>query len=369
LSNQHIRYSQSTAMWAICKASLRALMRSPTAIVFSFVFPFIFILVFGFIGGGGPIVRIAFSGKSDTTNVFYSTLKSISNIRIVQKDSVELEEDLRKGRITAILDITKSKDSSSPAYNIRYHTSTAAVDRIQILRSMLTSIMYTIDKTRFPNAPSMAKMEAPVVVQGRPYRTIDFILPGQLGFSLLSAAVFGIAFAFFNLKQTLVLKRFYATPINRLNIVLGEVAARTIFQLAVTALILVIGVFFFKYTLINGFVTFLEIMLLSFIALIIFMAFGFIISGRAKSDNSIPPVANLITLPQFLLGGTFFAVEAFPTWLQPISKVLPLTHLNTAMRDIAFEGAHIWDEWRELGILAIWGVGLYILAVKSFKWE
>ncbi|MGB8193810.1 MAG: ABC transporter permease, partial [Chitinophagaceae bacterium] len=156
---------------------------------------------------------------------------------------------------------------------------------------------------------------------------------------------------------------------NRLNIVLGEVVARTIFQLVVTAFILGCGVLFFNYTLIHGFITFLEIMVLCFVALIVFMGFGFIVSGRAKNDSSIPPFANLITLPQFLLGGTFFAVEAFPSWLQPISKVLPLTHLNTAMRDIAFEGAHLWDEWRELGVLGIWGVAVYLIAVKTFKWD
>jgi ABC-2 type transport system permease protein len=344
-------------------------MRSPSAIIFSLVFPFIFILVFGFIGGGGPTVRIAFAPKSDTMNRFYQALKSIDNIRIVKKDSASLEEDLQKGRITAILDIATRKDSVLPKYNVQLRTSTAGADRIQILNSILTSITQFMDRQAFPTAPTLTRVETPEIVPGRTYRTIDFILPGQLGFSLLSAAVFGIAFMFFNLRQTLVLKRFYATPINRLNIVLGEVFARTIFQLGVTAFILLVGALFFHYTLVHGVVTFIEIMILSFIALIIFMGFGFIVSGRAKSDSSIPPIANLITLPQFLLGGTFFSVEAFPGWLQPVSKVLPLTHLNTAMRDIAFEGAHLWDEWRELGVLAIWGVVVYVLAVKMFKWE
>jgi hypothetical protein len=45
---------------------------------------------------------------------------------------------------------------------------------------------------------------------------------------------------------------------------------------------------------------------LSFIALLVFMGFGFIISGLAKTESSIPPLANIITLPQFLLAGTFF---------------------------------------------------------------
>lgn len=356
-------------MWAICKASLRALKRSPSAIIFSLVFPFIFILVFGFIGGGGPTVRIAFTQDSDTTAPISRILGQMSNVRVVQKDPVRLEEDLQKGRITAILRVTANAGGTLPRYHIQTRTSTAAADRIQLLNSIITSITQMMDKQAFPNAPSLTSVDKPVVVPGRVYRTIDFILPGQLGFSLLSAAVFGIAFMFFNLRQTLVLKRFYATPINRFNIVLGEVMARTIFQLVVTALILGVGALFFNYTLVHGIVTFVEILLLSFIALIIFMGFGFIVSGRAKNDSSIPPFANLITLPQFLLGGTFFSVEAFPSWLQPISKVLPLTHLNTAMRDIAFEGAHLWDEWRELGVLAIWGVVVYAVAVKTFKWE
>jgi ABC-2 type transport system permease protein len=362
-------YKQSTAMWAICKASLRALMRSPTAIIFSLVFPFIFILVFGFIGGGGPTVRIAFSQASDTNSPFRHALMQIKNIRIVQKDSLSLEDDLQKGRITAILDLQTSPDSSLPRYVVSTRTSTAAADRIQILNSILTSVAVQLDRNAYRDAPSVAKVEQPVVIPGRIYRTIDFILPGQLGFSLLSAAVFGIAFMFFHLRQTLVLKRFYATPINRLNIVLGEVAARSIFQLAVTAFILICGALFFNYTLVHGFVTFIEILVLSFYALIVFMGFGFVVSGVAKNESVIPPFANLITLPQFLLGGTFFSVEAFPSWLQPVSKVLPMTHLNTAMRNIAFEGAHLWDVWRELGVLGIWGVVVYAIAVKVFRWE
>jgi ABC-2 type transport system permease protein len=110
-------------------------------------------------------------------------------------------------------------------------------------------------------------------------------------------------------------------------------------------------------------------MLLSFIALILFMGFGFIVSSVAKSESTIPPFANLITLPQFLLAGTFFPIETFPTWLQPICKVLPLTHFNTAMRNIAFEGASLSACWRELGVLGIWTVLVYAIAFKTFKWD
>jgi ABC-2 type transport system permease protein len=70
-----------------------------------------------------------------------------------------------------------------------------------------------------------------------------------------------------------------------------------------------------------------------------------------------------------LLGGTFFSIDAFPKWLQPISRAMPLTHLNDAMRSVAFEGHNLWDVKGEIGILLLWTVGVYFVATKVFKWE
>ncbi|MFN7278686.1 MAG: ABC transporter permease, partial [bacterium] len=133
--------------------------------------------------------------------------------------------------------------------------------------------------------------------------------------------------------------------------------------------ILSVGHFAFDFTLVNGWTTFSEMLLLSLLGLVVFMGFGFIVSGLARSESAIPPFSNLVTLPQFLLAGTFFPVENFPTWLQPVCRVLPLTHLNEAMRNIAFEGAHITDCGREIGYLALWGVAVYAIAVRVFRWE
>ena len=174
---------------------------------------------------------------------------------------------------------------------------------------------------------------------------------------------------FFNLRNTLVLKRFFATPISRTYIILGEMLSRVLFQLLTAIVIILVGRFFFGFTLIHGFETFVDMLVLSFFGLVVFMGFGFIVSGLAKSDNTIPPLANLITLPQFLIGGTFFSVSVFPVWLQWIAKIMPLTHLNTALREVAFEGKGLWDVRLEIGILLLWGIVTYAVAVKVFKWE
>lgn len=364
-------YSQARAMAAITKGSLRAIFRSPSAVIFSIAFPLIFILVFGFIGGSGRVsLNVAFDRATDTLNPVYPVLKKIAGLNIVTKSGEELREDLEKGRITAVINIRKS-GLDNPPYNIDLTSSEAAnPQNIQVLQSILNAVIAGINQQTYTNAPTVALVNNNVQkIPGRIYRTIDFILPGQLGFSLLSSGVFGVAFLFFSLRQQLVLKRFYATPIRRSYIVLGEAFSRVIFQMMTAVIIIGVGHFFFRFTLVHGFITFFEIMLLSFIALILFMGFGFIVSGLARNESAIPPFANLITLPQFLLAGTFFSIEAFPTWLQPICRILPLTHFNNAMRNIAFEGASLGSCWQEISILGIWTLVVYAIAFKTFKWE
>jgi len=366
------QYSQLRAMLAITKGSLKAIFRSPSAVVFSFIFPLVFILVFGFIGGGGITVRIALANLADTNNILMKNgLLKNPSIRLITDLSPEkARSEVGKGNIAAIIEIDSTPVGNGHyQYSFKTTTSSASIDRFPILRSQLGEVIRQADERAFPARQTVAKIVMQKDIPGREYKTIDFILPGQLGFSLLSSGVFGVAFMFFSLRNTLVLKRFFATPIKRTYIVLGEGLSRVLFSLLTAVVIISIGRFFFGFTLIHGVLTFFEMLVLSFIGLVVFMGFGFIVSGIAKSDSTIPPLANIITLPQFLLGGTFFSIEAFPKWLQPISRAMPLTHLNNAMRSVAFEGLHLWDVKGEIGILLLWGVVVYAAAIKVFRWE
>jgi ABC-2 type transport system permease protein len=314
------------------------------------------------------VIRVAYERAGDTSHPIARALLNQSNIKVSDKDSATIRTDLEKGRITALLRIDPVNPTGYPKYRVVVTSSSASGDRIGLLQSVILRTIGEVERTADPNRPVYAFMES-VEVPGRVYRTIDFVLPGQLGFSLLSAGVFGVAFLFYNLRQTLVLKRFFATPVSRPTIIIGEGLGRVVFQLLTAIVILSVGHFAFDFTLVNGWVTFSEMLLLSLLGLVVFMGFGFIVSGLARSESAIPPFSNLVTLPQFLLAGTFFPVENFPTWLQPICRVLPLTHLNEAMRNVAFEGAHITDCGTEIGYLMLWGVGVYAVAIRVFRWE
>lgn len=370
-------YSNTKATLAIARASFRSILRSPSAVVFTLAFPLIFIIVFANIGGGGMSIDVGVAKGSDTSanNPVYMALKKNKIMHLINDQTAdEMSKNLAKGNIDAILDLKPFAPPASMTVHVQY--SKASGDKGSVLKSALNNIFYRIQSEELKRIQSYTTVQVPKLIDlkeetisGRPYKYIDFILPGQLGFSLLSSGVFGTAFVFLSLRLTLVIKRFFATPVKRYSIVLGEAIARLAFSLLGSLFIILVGHYMFGFTLIHGVTTVLNMLVLSAIGLIIFMGFGFTVSGIAKNESSVPPLSNIITLPQFLLSGTFFSITAFPTWLQYISKALPLTHLNDAMRKVAFEGAGLGDVTHQLLILFAWFIGIYAVAVKTFKWE
>lgn len=353
------------------KASLRAAFRSPQGVFFSLFFPIVLIMIFGSLGrSGGISVDVAWDEQTDSsaTNMVYQQISRNPLFDFEKGDTTYVNDLLRKGRITAKIRLVPLRSGDSTRYDIHLITSSASVRNFEVLKTALENVVQDVDAKMFPARPSVAFISSEMV-PGRRYAQIDFLLPGMIGFSLIGAAIFGIAFSFFSLKETLVLKRLYSTPIRKSFIVLGEGIARVIFQLTTVVVLIAFGYFVYDFTLANGFITFIEMLVLSFLGLIVFMGFGFVISGVAKNQNVIPIYANLFMFPQYFLSGTFFPKTALPAAMQSVINYLPLTALNDAMRNVAFEGTGLLSAWREIGILLVWGIIVYAVAVRVFKWE
>lgn len=363
-------YSQSRALWAITKASFKAIFSQPSALFFSFLFPIIFILIFGAFSDRPPDpYKVAIDYRNDTTSALYDSIVKNPRIKVVHyADTIVRNADLTKGNLAAIIAIKNYKTDSNTHTTVNLLSSEAGGG---VVYGLMQTLDYQALKIELNDAHQLQREYsfAPKIIPGKKYRQIDFVLPGQLGFSILFATMFGIAFVFFNLREQLVLKRFYASPVKKINILIGIGASRLFFQLINVMVLILFGHFFLKFTLVNGAVTFFEMILLTIYMLFLLMGVGLIFSSIAKSDTSIPLLINLFGFPQMLLSGTFFPISVFPQWLQNLCRILPLTPFNEAMRKISFEGLHLYDCWKELGILTIWIVVVYLIAIKVMKWE
>lgn len=368
------RFREIRAVLILSKYSLLATLRSPTSVVFSLLFPIIFIVVFGsMVGDQTPVMKVAVGPDCDTTNLIYQGLGKTPGITLKKgMRAAEQAEALRKGQLTAVLTIRPDAGSALgvtliPHYSVRLEEMGSSPGT-QWLEILVRHVVGEIDRGAFAKNPSVARVTIDRE-PGRVYRQIDFILPGQLGFSLLMAGVFGSSFLLFSLRQSLVLKRLRATPVRRRTIIAGEMLSRLFFHAIGFMIMVSLGYFAFGFTLVNGGLTFLEMLVFSFFGLGIFMGIGFIISGVIQNESSISPVANTVVLPQILLCGLFFPIESYPHWLQGFCEVLPLTMFVDGLRLIAFEGVHVWQMPWKIGGLLLWTILVGVWAVRAFKWE
>jgi len=365
------QYSQSKALWAITKASFLGIFSNPMSLVFSLLFPIIFILIFGAFGNRDISPQpIAIRPGADTANAVFDSLKTNRFVRIVRyADTLEMHDDLVKGRLTGIINMLPVPDTASGRrYLINVKSSSASGSGLYLFLQSLENLVLKA-ATAGNASPGQRYIIQPEIIEGKKYRQIDFILPGQLGFSILFSTLFGIAFTFYSLREQLVLKRFYASPVNRINILVGIGISRLFFQIVNIVVLILFGYFFLHFGLQHGVITFMELLVLSMIMLFLLMGVGLIFGSTAKSDASLPLVINLFGFPQMLLSGTFFPITVFPQWMQDICYFLPLTQFNDAVRKISFEGLHLFDTWREVGILGIWILIIYIILVRVIRWE
>lgn len=363
-------YSHIRGMLAITKASLTALLRSPQSVFFSLFFPLVLIAIFGALGGKGNVsLDVAFEPGTDSSNAVYQAIRILPVLNVKEGSSDELYDQLKKGRITAMIRVKmKPTVTALPQYDVHLFTTAASQKDLPVLQSILKEVIHTINEQANPTSIPYATISQEIL-PGRPYKMIDFYLPGMLGFSLIGSAVFGVAFVLFSMRETLVLKRMYTTPIKRGYIIMGESLARIFFQLLTAVVIILFGTLIYGFTLSHGWITFVELMILSFIGLLVFMGVGFLVSSMSKTQTVIPIYANIFMFPQYFLSGTFFPKSLFPEAMQTVVKFLPLTALNDAMRNISFEGAHLSGCLTQLGVLGVWIVIVYSFATKMFRWE
>jgi ABC-2 type transport system permease protein len=202
-------------------------------------------------------------------------------------------------------------------------------------------------------------------VAGRDLGYIDFLVPGILGLTIMQLGLFSVAFGFVQLKTTGTLRRLFATPTSPNYFLGAQVSSRLLITIVQVLILLGVGLWFGVQLVGSIFV----VLALSVVGSIVFLAMGFGVAGWAKNENQAAPVANLISLPMMFLSGSFFPREAMPEFLQQVTRFLPLTYLNDALRAVINDGAGLDVIGPDLIGLAIWAVISFIIATRLFKWE
>ena len=149
---------------------------------------------------------------------------------------------------------------------------------------------------------------------------------------LVMTALFGSAFVGFGLCDEIrevVIERMTVTPMSRVAMLVGR-SLRDVTLLEVQGLILVVLAIPFGLEINIGGVA-VAFAMLALIGLMM-SPVSYTLALILKSEDSLAPVVNGISLPLLLLSGVMLPMSLAPDWLQTIAKFNPLFHAVAAIR-------------------------------------
>jgi ABC-2 type transport system permease protein len=210
----------------------------------------------------------------------------------------------------------------------------------------------------------------PLSVEVLPYynperRTAVFVVPGLVGVILTMTMMLMTALALVRERERGTFEFLIATPVHRVEVMLGKILPYLGVGFVQVALVLALGVLLFAVP-IRGSLAELSVGTLPFLASM--LAMGLVVSAVSRSQFQAMQLSFFFFLPSLLLSGFMFPFEAMPEAAQWIGSALPLTHYLRIVRGIVLKGASLASLGGELAAIgAFFAVALGIASLTFRK--
>lgn len=193
---------------------------------------------------------------------------------------------------------------------------------------------------------------------------LDFIAPALLAALALFFSFLLTGISFLRERSQGTMERLMASPLTRLDIVVGYLLGFFVFALLQTLIIF----FFTIYALGVSFQGNLwEILLFQVFIIAGAVNLGIFISTFARNEFQMVQFIPLVIIPQLFLAGVIWPVEQMPDYLQWLSAALPLTYAVEGLRDIMLSGMNLGNVWLDITVLIGFTVITALLAALALK--
>lgn len=360
------------------KIDTKRLFRDKLAIFFTFLFPLIFLFIFGGIFGKSSDVSFNVALLNDSSSQFAKEFEKDSKEGKVLKVKQDIttrekaDEALTNSQIDAIIVLPKdfgavAQGKTTPSGEVELFYSKNNEQAGQTLSSVLNGAFTQVNKELVPQQAQPFTVKAQSTGK-EGLSSFDYLFPGLIGFSILGMGLFGPVNVFPRLKQKGVLRRYHTTSLKVWQFVFGNILSNSVAALLATGLMILLALTLPMFD-INMQGNFIELALFIVLGAVVIFGIGLAIGGWAKNENQAAPLSQLIAFPMMFLSGTFFPRFLMPEWLQNISSFIPLTPFIDGVRMIMVEGQHLIGILPQIGLLAGWGLVVYLIAFKVFRWE
>ena len=195
-----------------------------------------------------------------------------------------------------------------------------------------------------------------------------FYVPGIAALAVISAAYTNIAMMVSIARDNGLLKRTRGTPLPPWAFLFGKIVYATLVAVLLVVVVVGAGAIFYDVDIpTNTMPAFIVTLLIGAAS---FCALGLAMTGLISNADAAPAVVNGSILPLLFISDIFIPVQDAPGWLGTLGAVFPVKHFSEAMGS-AFNpletGAGF--EWGALAVIAAWGAGGVLVAMRFFSWE
>ncbi|WNG31019.1 ABC transporter permease [Cystobacter fuscus] len=336
-------------LWHLFLFRVRALVREPTALFWTFVFPLLTALILGlaFRDRGLPELSVAVV-EEPGAEVLAARLEASTDLRTMRLPQAQAFEALRNGQAALVL-----VPSEPPSVFVNSLQPDGRTARLAV-RDVLE---------RMNGQEQLEVREHQVSTSGQRY--IDFFIPGMIGYSLMSSGLWSVGMAIVGMRSGKLLRRLSATPMRRGHFLLSFVLWRSVQAVVEILFILAFSRLVFDVRVSGSLVAFIVFGLMGSLC---FGGLALLVASRAPNAQTANGLTNLVILPMTILCGVFFPVDRFPAWLREAAQVLPLTALNDGLRGILLDGTNLVLLWRQLLVLGLWCAVSFAMSLRIFRW-
>jgi ABC-2 type transport system permease protein len=194
---------------------------------------------------------------------------------------------------------------------------------------------------------------------------ISYLGPSILGMAIMQLGIFS-AIPLVADREKLILKRLNATPLRRWQLVGSNVLMRLLIAIGQTVIIVGVGAQLYGVQVAGNPLLVGALVILGSMT---FIALGYVIASFAPTEDAANGMTSVVQFPLMFLSGTFFPIDTMPDYLKVVARVMPLTYLGDALRQVMVHGTPFAPLWVCIAVLAGFLVVCFGIAARFFRWQ
>jgi ABC-2 type transport system permease protein len=346
-----------SAFKSLSTAMGKGFVRDKAALFFVFLMPMMFLVIFGllFNNPDSNKIKIAVVGNGQVVEA----LQKIDAVDVQRFDTPEAAvEKVKSGDLPGAV-IMRPGDVVDLQYAASNQTNAGLIQGLVSGVVDNANVIATGQKPKFTYDPNQ--------VEDKSLSAIQYLTPGILSWAVASAGVFGTGVAFVAWRKKKVLLRLRLAPVSPMTVLSSRIAVTL--GIAVAQAVLFIGIAMlpvFGLKLSGTWALSIPVFLFGMLA---FCAIGLLVGAFAKTEEAATGAAQVVILPMAFLSGTFFPIDQAPGWLQTVSEIFPLRHMNDGMQDFLVRGKGVEALLLPCGILLAFTLVIGFIATRVFRWD